>query len=876
MMIFSEYLKISLWMTPILLLALWLLPKISQRYTAKLSYFVWLVIAVRLVVPWNLALPAEKAPLHVDIPQQTMLIWTPMELPAEEERKAKGGLQLTPGGMPETENEGIEVPSMTWTPMQVMFIIWLAGAIFSMVPTAVSTLQLKKLLRRWEKAPSPETAAFYEKAAGEKRPPLAVSPALETPMAVGLFQTKIYLPHEEYTAQELEMIFRHELIHWRRKDLWYKFLLLLARSIHWFHPFVWLMAKRANRDLEISCDGEAVKEKDMAYRKAYSLMILQEAERGLQKQAALTTCFTDGKRALQERLVEVMNGKKRKKGMALVAMTLVLALSCGCLVSYGGADTGGDPLVDMAENAVLTAEQQEMVRLWAEALSIRDGKIRYDMMGEKAKTQFEAEQKAVQGEDWDFNIGGSSPWVMSYEVDEKENAAIITYTMQDSIPQCYTMKELLKFGEENGKTVVESYLTSNLYWEDGKVHPVVSRAGAEIDEGIWDFMYQSVIGFYSESKWNIYEIERFDFDIQSVTTEKLDDTRERVTVDFGMKMSYRNPFRNPDEAGYIEQAKETGHPYYEIFYKEYYQQQTMYEDMRFVMDIQSDAGKIYEDTVYEESILIYTKETDHPLIEDDGKYVYAYEFNYDTRPTEWYCSFQVNPDTATMAASRNIFIQDRTGRTNNGYFAVPLGFGAGISVSADSVILLGGPGEEQKKVTPEEWKKIVAEDMHGNQRYYTAVFKEAADGNYEVVEAREGYWNIDVASNSEAEQKHVPSGYPTASRTITTPFAMQDTLRRHTGIDITASGNLPVYATADGIILEAGFDAAKGNYVKINHLNGYTTLYAHLSKLDVKAGDQVKKGHVLGLTGKTGTAVGIHCHYEIQLNGIYQDPANYL
>ena len=97
-------------------------------------------------------------------------------------------------------------------------------------------------------------------------------------MAVGLFRTTVYLPHEHYTAQELEMIFRHELIHWQRKDLWYKLLLLAARSIHWCNPLVWRMAKRAERDLEISCDSMAVQGRDAAYRKAYGLMILQEAE----------------------------------------------------------------------------------------------------------------------------------------------------------------------------------------------------------------------------------------------------------------------------------------------------------------------------------------------------------------------------------------------------------------------------------------------------------------------------------------------------------------------------------------------------------------------------------------------------------------------
>lgn len=881
MTIFSEYLKISLWMTPILLLALWLLPKISQRYTAKLSYFVWLVIAVRLVVPWNFTLPAETAPLHVDIPQQTMLVWTPMELPSEGEMEAKGGLQLTPGGMPETENEGIEVPSMTWTPLQVMFIIWLAGAIFSMVPTAVSTLQLKKLLRRWEKAPSPETAALYEKAAGEKRSPLAVSPALETPMAVGLFQTKIYLPHEEYTAQELEMIFRHELIHWRRKDLWYKFLLLLARSIHWFHPLVWLMAKRANRDLEISCDGEAVKEKDMAYRKAYSLMILQEAERGLQKQAALTTCFTDGKRALQERLVEIMNGKKRKKGMALVAMTLVLALSCGCLVSYGGADTGGDPLVDMAENAVLTAEQQEMVRLWAEALSIRDGKIRYDMMGEKAKTQFEAEQKAVQGEDWDFNIGGSSPWVMSYEVDEKENAAIITYTMQDSIPQCYTMKELLKFGEENGKTVVESYLTSNLYWEDGKVHPVISRSDTELDEGIWDFMYQSVVGFISQSKWSVYELENFTFDVQKIEKERLSNGMDEVRVDFALQVKHRNPFCDPDEVGYIKEAKEKGSSHYQELYDGYYVQQDANTTMQFVCQVSPKDRFIYEDTCDTDSFRLYTSDEVHPLIAYYDNETPAYLPYYSKEPNgPWYCSLLKFSDENVVQVNRKILIPDTTGRTNNGYFDFYLGYGINAEVAEDAVITLGGAGEEQKNLSGKEWLTWMQENRATLQdRSFTVIMEPAEDEKYIITAVKEGYHSAFAVEdkNMPLNQKNIPSGYPTDSKTSIAPFFNREGNVQHTGVDFSTDGKkIPVRATADGIVTQTEFDAKKGLYVRIDHENGYTTLFSHLSQVDVKVNDVVKKGDVIGITGMTGQATGIHCHYEIQLNGLSQDPKDYL
>lgn len=814
--IFLEYLKVSLWMAPVILLGLWLLPKLSRRYTPKLAYFVWLLLAVRLLIPWNLTLPTETAPIHLDFSQETMVQWVPVEFSGNgSDAAAKGDTMSTV--LAETEKTPRETPSVT--PMEVFLAVWLAGGVVSLLRTVAATLRMQRLLKRWEKEPSAETTAFYTEIAGEKRPPLAICPALETPMAVGLFYTKIYLPHEEYSPQEMEMVFRHELIHWRRKDLWYKFLLLLARSIHWFNPLVWLLAKRANRDLEISCDGEAVQGKDAAYRKAYSLMILQEAERSLQKQAALTTCFTDGKKALQERLVEILNGEKRKRGMALVAMTLVLALTCGCFVSYGGSDASTEVLT---KNAALTTEQQEITRLWAEALSLRDGKLRYDFMGEKAKARFEEEQKAVQGEDWDFNIGWSSPWVVSYEVEEKENAAIITYYMQDSEPQQYTMKELLKFGKENGKTVVESYLTSNLYGEDGKVHPVIGRRGMELDEGIWDFLYQSVVGFISQSKWDVYELESFDFDIINFETRSLPDGTSEVTVDFDLYQTYRNPFRDPE---------------------------------RFFLYLND--GNPHEVTFEKE--------------------IPADDYYYGETPVNGsFCTLRLAIDQKHAMVQRQIIIPDVSGRTNNGYFRYEIGMPKQYEIAEDAVITVGLEGEEPRTMEREEWIKW----RSGVERPigYTLAFRLNQDGEYIISELREGYWAVEEVTVSKgANNSAIPSGYPTESKTVSAPFSMTDPKIKHLGMDFASNGkNIPVFATASGIVMAAEFAPDKGYYVKINHMNGFTTLYAHLSELDVKVGDKVEKGDVLGLTGATGMATGIHCHYEIQLNGIYQDPAKYL
>lgn len=861
MRIFLEYLKVSLWMLPIILPAVWLLPRLSKRYTAKVSYVIWLVLAVRLLIPWNLTLPQETAPIHVAISEEQASEWVQAKFnPVQTQPKE----YTTP--VPAEQNAA-KPQAEPLQPLQIGFALWLAGVLFFALRTAVSVFRMKALLRRWETSPSAETKACFAEAAGETQPRLMVCPVLESPMAVGLLRTTIYLPHENYTAQEMEMIFRHELIHWRRKDLWYKLLLLAARSIHWCNPLVWLMAKRAERDLEISCDSAAVQGRDAAYRKAYGLMILHEAERSIERQAALTTCFTDGKQALQERLVEIMNQSKRKKGMVLVAVMLVLTLTCGCFISYGKSDNTEPAQDTAASQGILTAEQRRIAEQWAEALSLRDGKIRYAEMGKDAKAQFIAEQKALDGEDWNYVIGGSSPWVDSYTIEERENAAMITYTMQDSEPAYYTMKELLKFGQENGKTVVAGYLTSNLYWEDGKVHPTVSRTESDLDEGIWDFLSQSVVGFISQSGWDVYELEAFNFNRISVTRTPLANGREQVTVDFGLNIQHRNPFRDPDEAGYIRRAKEEGQPIYQTYYKEYYEEKDANTYFRFTCEVQPDAQKIYEDTCYPETFHLYNDDFDPKKITFEKKNP-AWDGWYDEAPADgWFCTVTPAKEANTVTVARKIRIEDTTGRTNNGYFDLNLDYTTTFPVAADATFTMGEAGETPTTLTAQEWLQWLKK-QHGD---FTLSFGKDANGNTVITEGRQGLW-----TKEKLPSVNIPSGYPTDATRISAAFSAQNPEKQHMGVDFATGGKISVRATADGIVTEAQYDKTLGYYVKLNHLNGFTTLYGHLSKIDVAVGDSVQKGDTLGKTGQTGTATGIICHYEVQLHENYQNPENYL
>jgi len=104
---------------------------------------------------------------------------------------------------------------------------------------------------------------------------------------------------------------------------------------------------------------------------------------------------------------------------------------------------------------------------------------------------------------------------------------------------------------------------------------------------------------------------------------------------------------------------------------------------------------------------------------------------------------------------------------------------------------------------------------------------------------------------------------------------IDDVRRFHQGQDITVKTGTPIYAPADGIVKRAYYAGGFGNHIKIDHGSGYTTLFAHLSKLKAKYGQKVKRGDIIGLTGNTGRSTAPHLHYEIHYYGTPKNPLDY-
>ena len=130
----------------------------------------------------------------------------------------------------------------------------------------------------------------------------------------------------------------------------------------------------------------------------------------------------------------------------------------------------------------------------------------------------------------------------------------------------------------------------------------------------------------------------------------------------------------------------------------------------------------------------------------------------------------------------------------------------------------------------------------------------------------------------------IPAIQPISNKDLTrfgSPFGyrmhpIRHVVRMHTGIDLTAPTGTPVYASGDGVIVRADANASGyGNHIRISHGYGYITLYGHLSKINVKVGQKVKRGDIIGLVGSTGLSTSPHLHYEVRINNKPVNPVNF-
>lgn len=177
-----------------------------------------------------------------------------------------------------------------------------------------------------------------------------LSREIKTPMLFGYYRPVIILPHRKYHEDEAEMILRHEIQHFKNRDLWYKFLIMFVCDLYWFNPILRFMKKAAYQDIECICDEKVVRELDLKGKKIYASTILETAARG-KSEVVFGTHFSRGKRSVEVRIRNIFT-RKNKWGYVFFAVLALAVIGGTCLwnvrenessQTQGGSLAAGDP-----------------------------------------------------------------------------------------------------------------------------------------------------------------------------------------------------------------------------------------------------------------------------------------------------------------------------------------------------------------------------------------------------------------------------------------------------------------------------------------------------------------------------------------------------
>lgn len=222
---------------------------------------------------------------------------------------------------------------------QYLWLIWLLPA---MILYARKIIKYKKNLQ-YIRAGSKEVQdtvlleefdKLKEKNHVRSRMTLSVNSMIMSPVMVGLFNPCIILSTTQMTVLEFQHTISHELVHYRRRDILYKWLTQLAVCIHWFNPLLYMMERSINRACELSCDEVVIWNLDEQERYAYGDTLLRAAGRNMKcKLPVSPIAFSDSKKKLKERLDAIMNFKKISKETYITMFSLAIILfACSSFV----------------------------------------------------------------------------------------------------------------------------------------------------------------------------------------------------------------------------------------------------------------------------------------------------------------------------------------------------------------------------------------------------------------------------------------------------------------------------------------------------------------------------------------------------------------
>ena len=346
----------SLTMSALALLYMSAMPLLAKHYSEKGRYYAWLIIMVGLIIPfrpqWNNTLFSVETPSNtssiVQASSDTPIRFFPPITFHNIDLQPMDNIAISNSAADSTATLLFTALSV-W---QILGAIWLAGVIVFIAYHSIKHLRFTKMTCRWGKnVTDVHVLSLLESLTSDmgiaRQIPVYICPCVGSPMMVGLIKPRILLPRLhgraaskgsdqptlELSQDELCFILKHELVHYKRKDLLYKYLVLTATALHWFNPIVCLIAKAVSVQCETSCDAEVLQSADIDTRRLYGETIIGVVKYQAKRKTILSTNFYGGKQGMSKRISSIMDMRKKKAGVLLFCIVLVFAMSTSFFVA---------------------------------------------------------------------------------------------------------------------------------------------------------------------------------------------------------------------------------------------------------------------------------------------------------------------------------------------------------------------------------------------------------------------------------------------------------------------------------------------------------------------------------------------------------------
>lgn len=260
--LFLNVIAISLSTSLIIIFLLIFAPFLNKRYAIKWKYLIWVVIAVRLIIPFNMDIPFPQ--IVFDVPTEIIV---PIDTNNENDTQTISPIEQKPT---QTNNENtLKAPTqrkqktVKITLLDIIAYLWLTGCLLFLSVHIFSFLHYKRRITKKgmivkERYILQQVYKLSRKLRIKSNIRLLRYEDAESPMVIGFLKPMLVLPNCDYSEEELFFVLKHELIHIKRHDIYFKLLFVMANALHWFNPLIYIMQKEAVVDMELSCDEKVI------------------------------------------------------------------------------------------------------------------------------------------------------------------------------------------------------------------------------------------------------------------------------------------------------------------------------------------------------------------------------------------------------------------------------------------------------------------------------------------------------------------------------------------------------------------------------------------------------------------------------------------